>query len=137
MSTSLKTAAAFRKDLGKTLKAHSARTGQDIQRLFRKVAFDRLLARIFSQEQPSFFLKGGYAMELRIASARATKDMDLTCCIRVRDSKEPISELILQELQMLACINLNDYFIYQIGPAQDDIENAPYGGLQTQCHNSH
>ena len=77
-----------------------------------------------------FFLKGGYAMELRIANARATKDMDLSCFKRVSNTKEPMSELILQELQTVAYIDLNDHFIYRIGQPQSDIENAPYGGLR-------
>ena len=129
MSKSFKTAADFLKYLETHLQTQSSRTGEDIQRLRRKLAFDRLLARIFTQEPSSFFLKGGYAMELRIAhQARATKDMDLTCLKRVSNAKEPMSELILQELQTLARINLNDHFIYQIGQPQIDIENAPYGG---------
>jgi len=65
MSTSLRTVADFRKNLESNLRTHSIKTGENIQRLRRKVAFDRLLARIFTQEPSSFFLKGGYAMELR------------------------------------------------------------------------
>lgn len=128
MNINVKTPADFRKHLDASLREHSIKTGENIQRLRRKVAFDRLLARIFTQEPASFFLKGGYAMELRITRSRATKDMDLTCFKRVRDAKEPLSELILQELQALARINLNDHFVYQIGQPQSDIENAPYGG---------
>lgn len=123
-----KTAADFRKQLEKNLQDLSTKTGEAIQRLRRKVAIDRLLARIFSHEPSSFFLKGGYAMELRLADARATKDIDLTCFKWLRDAKDPVNELILQELQTLARINLNDHFIYQIGLPQNDIENAPYGG---------
>ncbi len=128
MNTSFKTAANFRKHLESNLRDISTKTGENIQRLRRKVAFDRLLARIFTQEPSSYFLKGGYAMELRIAHARATKDMDLTCFKRLSNAKEPMSELILQELQILARVNLNDHFTYQIGQPQSDIENAPYGG---------
>jgi hypothetical protein len=122
-----KTAANFRKELEKILQDHSTKTGEAILRLRRKVAIDRLLARIFSQEPSPFFLKGGYAMELRIADARATKDMDLTC-FKWSETKKPVNEIILQELQTLARINLNDHFVYQIGLPQSDIENAPYGG---------
>ncbi len=128
MNTSIKTAADFRKHLETNLRAHSIKTGENIQRLRRKVAFDRLLARISTQEPSFFFLKGGYAMELRIAQARATKDMDLTYFKRLSETNEPMSELILQDLQTLARVNLNDHFIYQIGQPQRDIENAPYGG---------
>lgn len=128
MSIRHKTAADFRKHLDSNLRMHSIKTGESIERLRRKVAFDRFLARIFTQKPSSFFLKGGYAMELRIVQARATKDMDLTCFKRMSGAKEPMNELILQELQILARIDLNDHFIYQIGQPQSDIENAPYGG---------
>jgi predicted nucleotidyltransferase component of viral defense system len=121
-------AADFLKYLETNLRAHAAKTGESIQRLRRKVAFDRFLARIATQEPPSFFLKGGYAMELRISNARATKDMDLTCLKRISSAQEPMSEFLLQELQTLARVNLNDHFMYQIGRPQGDIENAPYGG---------
>ena len=36
-----------------------------------------MLARLFSGDSPSWVLKGGYAMELRISNARATKDVDV------------------------------------------------------------
>lgn len=70
MTTQFKSATDFRKSLEARLKACSARTGQDLQRLRRKVAFDRLLARIFQgNDKPRFLLKGGYAMELRLQKA--------------------------------------------------------------------
>lgn len=128
MITTIKSAAKFRKNLESHLRTHSIKTEENIERLRRKVAFDRLLARIFTQEPSSFFLKGGYGMELRIAQARATKDIDLTCFKRMSNAKEPMTELILQELQTVARINLNDHFTYQIGQPQSDIENASYGG---------
>jgi len=49
----------------------------DIQRLRRQVAFDRLLARLFHENNPPWLLKGGYAMELRLKFARTTRDIDL------------------------------------------------------------
>jgi hypothetical protein len=45
-----KTAAEFRKELEKNLQDLSTKTGEAILRLRRKVAIDRFLARIFSQE---------------------------------------------------------------------------------------
>ena len=52
----------------------------DLQRLRRHVAFDRLLARMFSKGpgRLSLVLKGSYAIELRTHAARTTKDIDLT-----------------------------------------------------------
>lgn len=130
MNTTFKTATDFRKSLEKRLQLIATKTNEDLQRLRRKVAFDRLLARIFSQEKGDFFLKGGYAMELRIGQARATKDIDLTCIRRIKNEDQLLNELILQELQTLAQIDLGDHFIYQIGKAQIDLENAPYGGAR-------
>lgn len=130
MNTTFKTATDFRKSLEARLQTLSVKTKEDLQRLRRKVAFDRFLARIFVREKPEFYLKGGYAMELRIAHARATKDIDLTYIRRFKNEKELLSKLILNDLKDLAELNLNDHFIYQIGEAQIDLENAPYGGAR-------
>jgi predicted nucleotidyltransferase component of viral defense system len=130
MNSTFKTATDFRKSLESRLQLIAAKTNEDLQRLRRKVAFDRFLARIFSQESSSFFLKGGYAMELRIGQARATKDIDLTRIWQINNENELLSKLILQELQMFARTDLQDYFVYQIGQAQMDLENAPYGGAR-------
>lgn len=48
------TAADFRKKLEANLKKYSIKTGEDMQRLRRKVAFDRLLARIVSEDPSPF-----------------------------------------------------------------------------------
>lgn len=130
MNTKFKTATDFRKSLEARLQAVAAKTGEDLQRLRRKVAFDRFLARIFTQEIPDFYLKGGYAMELRIAHARATKDIDLTFIRRCENEDELLSELILHDLQILTEQDMNDHFVYQVGQAQIDLENAPYGGVR-------
>ncbi len=120
MNTIFKTATDFRKSLEARLQVIAGKTKEDLQRLRRKVAFDRLLARIFLQEKGNFFLKGGYAMELRIGQARATKDIDLTCIRRIKNENELLTELILQELQTLAQTDLKDHFVYQIGKVSGD-----------------
>lgn len=126
--TNFKSALDFRKSLEARLQALAIKTKEDLQRLRRKVAFDRFLARIFSQGQTGFFLKGGYAMELRIAHARATRDIDLTFIKRVKDEIEILNALIFHDLQTLASIDLQDHFVYNIGKSKMDLENAPYGG---------
>jgi len=40
-------------------------------------AFDRLLCRLFAKPNAPWLLKGGYALELRLKTARTTRDMDL------------------------------------------------------------
>ena len=78
---SYKTAGAFRTALEARLQARAREEDTDLQRLRRQVAFDRFLARMFSNGPIATYpwvLKGGYAMELRIHSARTTKDIDFT-----------------------------------------------------------
>lgn len=130
MITNFKTAADFRKSLESRLKNISIAKGENLQRLRRKVAFDRLLARLFSTEEQNFFLKGGYAMELRLKSARATKDIDLTSLKRLHGEHDLLSAIILEELRELARKDLGDFFIYRIGETQIDLDNAPYGGAR-------
>lgn len=130
MITTFKSAADFRKSLEHRLKNLGVKMDYDLQRLRRAVAFDRLLARILNQVNSSFVLKGGYAMELRFSNARATKDIDLTCLQRLKEGQHSIKDLILDELKMLSLIDLGDFFSYQIGDAQIDLDNAPYGGAR-------
>jgi len=83
---SYKTAGAFRTALENRLQARARDEGTDLQRLRRQVAFDRFLARMFSKGPKAAYpwvLKGGYAMELRVQSARTTKDLDLTLTVRI------------------------------------------------------
>src|ERR1700736_2708108 len=78
---SYKTASAFRAALETRLQTRAREQGTDLQRLRRQVAFDRFLARMFSKGPKASYpwvLKGGYAMELRLHTARTTKDLDLT-----------------------------------------------------------
>jgi hypothetical protein len=128
MITKFKSAADFRKSLEMRLKGLSIKMDYDLQRLRREIAFDRLLARLL--DHPAFVLKGGYAMELRFANARATKDIDLTCLKRLTDDQFSISDMVLDDLRKFAFKDLGDFFTYQIGDAQIDLDNAPYGGAR-------
>ncbi len=56
--TSFKTPTDFRKSLEARIKGIANKQNQDLQRLRRKVAFERLLARIFHDESNNFVLKG-------------------------------------------------------------------------------
>lgn len=125
-----KNAQDFRKSLEVRLQKVAKERGIDLQRIRRKVAFDRLLARFFAHSESPFFLKGGYAMELRFTTARATKDIDLTYLQRIQNQDDSLSNLILNDLQQLVAVDLADYFSYTVGMAQHDLDNAPYGGAR-------
>lgn len=109
------TATAFRRALEERLKHHVQKEGGDLQRLRRRVAFDRFLCRLFLHDPAPWVLKGGYAMELRIGAARATKDIDLT----LRDPRSLAINgdhaTVLETLQEAASQELGDYFRFEIG----------------------
>lgn len=72
------TAAAFRAALEDRLRAAAPAGDASLVRLRRLVIFDRLLARLLVVAPDRWVLKGGLALDLRLApQARATKDMDL------------------------------------------------------------
>lgn len=114
--------AALRTSLEERLKRISHEEAVDLQRLRRQVAFDRLLARLFRHGQTDWFLKGGYAMELRFHAARATKDLDFT--VRAKPAG------VLEYLQDAGALNVGDIFSFCIGEAMMDLDGAPYGGAR-------
>ncbi len=68
------TPAAFRRALEDQLDKIARKEQSELQTLRRQVSFDRLLARLFTGNDVPWVLKGGYAMQLRIDNARATKE---------------------------------------------------------------
>lgn len=130
---SYKTAGAFRTALEARLQTRAREEGTDLQRLRRQVAFDRFLARMFSKGPKAAYLwvlKGGYAMELRVHSARTTKDLCLTLHDGTRLSKDPKKrrEQVRDMLQEAAATRLDDFFEFLVGEAREDLEGAPDGG---------
>jgi hypothetical protein len=128
-----KTASAFRTALETRLQTRAQVERTDLQRLRRQVAFDRFLARLFPKGPKGTYpwiLKGGYAMELRIRSARTTKDIDLTLHDGTRLAKDPSErrKQLRAMLQEAASIQLNDYFEFLIGEAREELDGAPEGG---------
>ena len=123
------TPAAFRQALEARLGDLARSKGVDVQRLRKQTAFDRLLCRLFQLPGNSLVLKGGYAMELRLAGSRTTRDIDL-----VERGSFPgpgrLQERILRLLQAGAALDLKDFFAYSIGEPTQGLEGAPYGGAR-------
>jgi predicted nucleotidyltransferase component of viral defense system len=136
---SYKTAAAFRTALENRLQTRARDEGTDLQRLRRQVAFDRFLARMFSKGPKAAYrwvLKGGYAMELRVQSARTTKDLDLTLHDGTHLSKDAKArrEQVRAMLQETAAVRFDDYFEFVVGEAREDVDGAPEGGSRYPVH---
>jgi hypothetical protein len=126
-----RSAADFRRALEDRLQDIVKKEAVDLQRIRRQVAFDRLLARLFADGQPSklpWALKGGYAMELRMRFARTTKDIGLT--LRVAESGDRAGHALLQRLQEPGAVDVGDFFVYTVGEPIADLDAAPYGGAR-------
>ena len=69
---------AFRQALEQRLLNQARESGTDLNRLSRRVVFERILLRLTTSQPGMWVVKGGMAVELRIGdSARMTKDLDL------------------------------------------------------------
>lgn len=125
-------ATAFRVALESRLKVLAQAEGLDLQRLRRQVAFDRLLGRLFAEPEAPWLLKGGYAMELRLNTARTTRDIDLALRrlpVASADWEANVPD-VLESLREAGNQNLHDFFTFVIGSAMQDLDAAPYGGAR-------
>jgi hypothetical protein len=130
-------AEAFRSALEVRLNQAAETELIQINRLRRQVAFDRLLARLFRIDPTPWVLKGGYALELRFRTARATVDIDLTVQRIVAATESDANQTVRDMLQDAANVSLGDWFEYTIGPPVLDLDAAPYGGPASTAGSSH
>jgi len=116
---------AFKSALEQRLK-NDSNDGIAFARRRQLLVFDRFLARIVATFGDAATLKGGLVLELRLARARTTKDVDL----RMMGT----SDDLLGRLQAAARIDLGDYLEFEIGPDLDhpEIQNAgmQYDGMR-------
>lgn len=133
MNDKYKTATAFRRALEERVRSQAQKTKTDVQRLYRHVAFDRFLCRVFHKKNAPYVLKGGYAMELRIGSARMTMDIDLSLpsikLISANNEKE-VETAIFEHLRESTSVELPDYFQFVTSPPISSLDAAPYGGAR-------
>ena len=125
-------AAAFRSALEDRLKRLAQEEKLDLQRLRRQTAFDRLLCRLFAKPNAPWLLKGGYAMELRVRTARTTRDIDLALRRLPVPSAdwEANAAAVLESLREAGMLDLQDFFTFVFGNATQDLDAAPYGGTR-------
>ncbi len=125
-------ATAFRVALESRLKKMAQEEGLDLQRLRRQSAFDRLLCRLFAAPDAPWLLKGGYAMELRLKTARTTRDIDLAMRrlpVPSADWDANVAD-VLESLRDAGGLDLQDFFTFVFGEAAQGLDAAPYGGAR-------
>ncbi len=107
-------AAAFRVALEERLKRLAQLESLDLQRVRRQAAFDRLLCRLFAKSDAPWLLKGGYAMELRMKTARTTRDIDLALRELPTASRDwdANATAVLEALRETGQLDLDDFFTF-------------------------
>jgi hypothetical protein len=125
-------ATAFRVALEDRLKRLAQEENVDLQRVRRQAAFDRLLCRLFARPDAPWLLKGGYAMELRLKTARTTRDMDLALKQLPMPTRDWDANAlsVLEALREVGRLDLGDFFTFVFGDAAQDLDAAPYGGAR-------
>jgi hypothetical protein len=128
------TPAALRRALEDRLRARSQERGEDLARLRRLVAFDRLLARLFADEEGApWIVKGGFGLEVRYRmEARATKDLDLSLADAraLAPGAAALEARLLEALQDAAERDIGDPFIVVIGQPRQQFDAPPEGGAR-------
>ena len=100
-------AAAFRQALERRLKERAAGVGAQVARDRKRVAFDRLLARLVAIAANRWLLESGFALDLRLTErARATKDIDLDW----RDREDELLDALLDA----ADHDAGDFFVFRL-----------------------
>jgi hypothetical protein len=107
-----------------------------LQRLQRRVAFERLLARLFAGDSPPWLLKGAYALELYLAGrARSTPDLDLSVPDPERltpaEAETSYLDLAYERLGQAAERDLGDGLLFALQRPKSERTGAPGGG--TRC----
>ncbi len=101
-------ASAFRQALEQRLRDRAAGDGARLARDRKRVAFDRLLARLVATAPDRWLLKGGFALDLRLAErARTTRDVDI-------DWQAAETELPDALIDAAALSIDDDYFSFQV-----------------------
>ena len=116
------TPAGFKVALEDRLKKRASLRGTVVNRVRQRFVMERFLARIARTFGSSVTLKGGLALELRLANARSTKDVGL------HTVGDP--EAVLGRLREAAALDLGDHLAFTIDPDREHpaIEDTVYEG---------
>lgn len=88
----LTTPQQFRASVDDRLRRAARSQGRPLNRIRTLLVMERFLARMVATEPDAFLLKGGLALELRLARARTTRDVD----VLARGSKDHAVHLVEQ-----------------------------------------
>ena len=114
---------AFKQALERRLLTQAVEAGHDVNRVRQLLIFDRFLARVFAEDD-DWLLKGGLVLDLRVARARTTRDVDLRTLGN--------ADQVLGRLQQAGRTDLGDYLAFEVAEDANhptiDGDGVIYGG---------
>jgi hypothetical protein len=119
-------AQAFGAALTNRLGGLAGNPSPSVSQLRRQFAYDRLLARLFTDNPHQWILKGGVSMIARLASARHTADVDL---VAYADSVDAAFEA----LHAAAAQDLGDFFTFRFEPPRALVQGVPGLRIPTEA----
>ncbi len=120
------TAGNFRTALEERIRQLAGRDGSAIQRIRKRVAFERFLARLQAPPGSAWFLKGAFALDLRFGDqARATKDLDLGIDLSLLSDPTLGRVEIVDRLREGVTYMLEDFFLFSVPGEGEEILQEP------------
>lgn len=117
---------AFRTALEARIKHLAVGDNATIQRIRKRVAFERLLARLQQTSDSPWILKGAFALDLRFrGQARSTKDLDLGFDIALLGEASAGQGKIREQLAEAVSRPLADYFVFSLPTEGEEIIQEP------------
>ncbi|HDQ71125.1 MAG TPA: nucleotidyl transferase AbiEii/AbiGii toxin family protein [Chloroflexi bacterium] len=114
---------AFRRALENRLRVQSLESGVALLRLRKMVTFDRFLARLMLAQPDAWMVKGGLALQLRLAArARTTKDVDVLLLTPHQD----VHLLLIGA----ASLDVGDWFRFEVARPAGGLREDQFGGLR-------
>jgi hypothetical protein len=104
---------AFRRALEDRLRALAGSDSAGLARYRKRIVFDRLLARLVAAAPGTWVLKGGFALDLRLADrARTTKDIDLAWRAEEHELLDALLDAVAHDL--------DDFFVFSLERADTE-----------------
>jgi hypothetical protein len=117
---------AFGAAITARLKAIVGTSGYSESQLRRQFAYDRLLARLVSDDSEEWILKGGVALIARLSVARHTADVDIV------NSSDSI-DAALPTLGRVLSRDLGDFFTFRLDPPRSLVQGVSGVRIATEA----
>jgi len=114
---------AFRQALEARLRQRLQKTGEPLERMRKRLVFERCMVRLQKKSDSPWVVKGGFALELRMGMrARMTKDLDLGVDPGYFGGKKLSSAEVAQKLREDMDGEGDDGFVFVVSEGEEQLQ---------------